>query len=132
MNLLIDDYRKGWALRYLREAKADLSTARKAPIPAIAISLAILSMKKSQTSIYYSLGDPGYLNPLVKRAVKKVKSSQDSLVRCLVQIEQLIQKRSLKPEVDGREATLREAEHLFKIASTIVGLMMGEKEERYT
>jgi len=50
------DYRKGWALRYLREAKAELLAAQKTP--SIAHSLILEAMRKAQAAIYYSLGDP--------------------------------------------------------------------------
>ena len=50
--MMIDGYRKGWALRYLREAKAELSAAQK--MPTIAPNLILEAMRKAQVAIYYT------------------------------------------------------------------------------
>jgi hypothetical protein len=42
----MDGYRKGWALRYLREAKAELEAARK--IPYMAPSLVLEAIRKAR------------------------------------------------------------------------------------
>ena len=43
---MMDEYRKGWALRYLREAKAELEAAKK--IPYMAPSLVLEAIRKAR------------------------------------------------------------------------------------
>ena len=71
MSIIVDDYRINWARMYIREAEADLSIAEGSPIPAV--SLALLVMRKSQTAVYYSLGDPEYLASLVRQSIENEK-----------------------------------------------------------
>jgi len=55
---MMDEYRKGWALRYLREARAELEAARK--IPYMAPSLVVESIRKARNAISF-LGMAGVL-----------------------------------------------------------------------
>ena len=57
----MDNYRKGWSLRYLREAEAELTAAKETPY--MAPGLMSEAMRKAQAAIYYSLGDPAYPRP---------------------------------------------------------------------
>jgi hypothetical protein len=56
---MMNEYRRGWALRYLREAKAELEAARK--IPYMAPSLVVEAIRKARNAIYYSLGEPAFI-----------------------------------------------------------------------
>jgi hypothetical protein len=56
---MMDDYRRSWALRYLREAKAELQAARK--MPYMAPSLVLEAIRKARNAIYYSLGEPAFV-----------------------------------------------------------------------
>jgi len=62
--LMMDYYRRGWALRYLREAKAELEAARK--IPYMAPSLVLEAIRKARSAIYYSLGEPAFIEILLR------------------------------------------------------------------
>ena len=56
---MMDEYRRGWALRYLREAKAELEAART--VPYMSSSLVLESIRKARNAIYYSLGEPAFI-----------------------------------------------------------------------
>ena len=57
----MDGYRKGWAVRYLREAKAELLAAKKTPY--MATGFIIEALSKAQAALYYSLGEPSPCAP---------------------------------------------------------------------
>jgi hypothetical protein len=121
---LINDYRKGWALRYLREAKAELTAAQK--IPYMASSLILEAMKKAQAAVYYSLGDPASVEAIIYQTMLKKQSPEEPVLRCLVEIERMVQQIAMAPELD-REKALEQADELIHIASDIVKLFVGEK-----
>jgi hypothetical protein len=123
---VIDEYRKGWALRYLREAKAELEAARK--IPYMAPSLVVESIRKARNAIYYSLGEPAFIEVLLREEARKVKPSNDSILRFLVEIEGMVQQLAQLEEING-EAMLRQAETLVQIATDIVKMSTEEKDE---
>jgi len=128
--LFVDEYRKGWAFRYLREAKADLSTAEKSP-PLMAISVAILAMKKAQAAVYYSLGDPVYLEPMIRQIAEGKNHIPDSLLRCLVKIERKIRAHSEMTENIIKEVALREAHAVVEVTTDIVEAVTGEEAEEH-
>jgi len=127
--LFIDDYKKGWAFRYLREAKADLETAEKTLTPLVAISVATLAMKKAQAAVYYSLGDPAYLDPIIRQITEGEILVKDPLLNCLVRIERKIIVRSEMPEATTKYEALKEAGQIIEVAKDIVEAVTGGKTE---
>jgi hypothetical protein len=123
---MMDEYRKGWALRYLREAKAELEAARK--IPYMAPSLLLEAIRKARNAIYYSLGEPAFIETLIRDEVRKTKPTNDSVLRFLVEIEQIVQQLTQLEEVNG-EAILKQADTLVQIAADIVETLTEEKME---
>jgi len=121
---LINDYRKGWALRYLREAKAELTAAQK--MPYMASSLILEAVRKAQAAVYYSLGDPASVEAIVHQSLHQKKIVEDPVLRCLVEIERTAQHVALAPEADLEKA-LKQADELVQLASDIVKLFTGEK-----
>ena len=121
---LINDYQKGWALRYLREAKAELTAAQK--IPYMASSLILEAVKKAQAAVYSSLGDPASVEAIVYLTMLKKQSQEEPVLRCLVEIELMVQQIAMVPELD-REKAFEQADELIQIASDIVKLFVGEK-----
>ncbi len=123
---MIDEYRKGWALRYLREAKAELEAARK--IPYMAPSLVLEAIRKARNAIYYSLGEPAFIEILIRDEVGKAKAADDSILRFLVEIEETVQQLAQLEEVNG-EAMMKQADTLVQIASDIVETLTEERIE---
>lgn len=127
MRLLVDEYRKNWALRYMREAESDLSTAETTPVSALSVNLAVLAMRKMQLAIYYSLGDPSYVAFLVGNALREGFRNEDSFLRFLTHLEWLIQIRSVKTSESDKRDALREAKRLMEMALTFVTRFVGEE-----
>jgi len=123
---MIDEYRKGWALRYLREAKAELEAARK--IPYMAPSLVVESIRKARNAIYYSLGEPAFIEVLIREEARKVKPTNDSVLRFLMEIEEMVQQLGHLEEVNG-ETMIKQADTLVQIATDIVEALTEERFE---
>lgn len=121
---LINNYQKGWALRYIREAKAELSAAQKTPY--MAPGLILEAMRKAQAAIYYSLGDPPSIEAIVREAVFKKQLVKDPFLHTLVEIERTVQEVARTPESDMEKA-MKQADGIVKIASEIVQLFTGGK-----
>jgi hypothetical protein len=123
---MMDEYRRGWALRYLREAKAELAAAQK--IPYMAPSLMLEAIRKARNAIYYSLGEPAFIEILIREEAAKGKPENDSILRFLVEIEEMVQQLAQVEEVNG-DLMMRQADTLVQIASDIVETLTEEKIE---
>jgi hypothetical protein len=123
---MMDDYRRGWALRYLREAKAELQAARK--MPYMAPSLVIEAIRKARNAIYYSLGEPAFIEIIIREAAEKIQTIDDPVLKCLVEVEGTIQQLAQVEEPDG-ERVMKQADSLVQLASDIVETLTGEKIE---
>jgi hypothetical protein len=124
---MMDDYRKGWALRYLREAKAELEAARK--IPYMAPSLVLEAIRKARNAIYYSLGEPAFIEVLLREEVAKKPATNDSVLRFLIELETLVQQISQLEEVNGGDAMMKQADSIVNAATGIVETLTQEKLE---
>jgi len=124
----MDGYRKGWALRYLREAKAELEAARK--MPYMAPSLVLESVRKARNAIYYSLGEPAFIEVVIRDTADRTKTQAitDPVLKCLVEIEEVVQQLSQVEEVDGEKA-MKQADSLLQLATDIVETLTEEKIE---
>ncbi len=125
---MMDGYRKGWALRYLREAKAELAAARK--MPYMAPSLVLEAVRKARNAIYYSLGDPAFVEIVVREAADKTRTQtvDDPVLKCLVEIEEMVHQLARLEEMDGDRA-MKQADNLVQLASDIVETLTEEKIE---
>ncbi len=123
----MDDYRRGWALRYLREAKAELQAARK--MPYMAPSLVLEAVRKARNAVYYSLGEPAFVEIVVRETAEKMQTPiVDPVLRFLVEIEAMFQQLTQAEEVAGDRA-MKQADDLVRIASDIVETLTEEKVE---
>jgi len=125
---MMDGYRKGWALRYLREAKAELEAARK--IPYMAPGLVLEAIRKARNAIYYSLGEPAFIEILIREEVIKNPNTTDSLLRFLIEVESILQQISQLEEVNG-DAMMKQADSIVDIATDIVETMTQEKFQNF-
>lgn len=125
----MDGYRKSWALRYLREAKAELEAARK--MPYMAPSLVLESIRKARNAIYYSLGEPAFVETVIKEASEKIQTQPitDPVLKCLIEIEEIVQQLAQSEEVDGEKA-MKQADSLLQLATDIVETLTKEKIEK--
>jgi hypothetical protein len=123
---MMDEYRRGWALRYLREAKAELNAAKKSPY--MAPSLVLEAIRKARNAIYYSLGEPIFIEAIVREEAEKLQTIEDPLLKVLVEIEATVQQLLQVEEIDGEKA-MKQADNVLKLASDIVETLTGEKIE---
>jgi hypothetical protein len=125
---MMDEYRKGWALRYLREAKAELEAARK--IPYMAPGLVLEAIRKARNAIYYSLGEPAFIEILIREEVTKNPATNDSILRFLIEIESIIQQLSQLEEVNC-EVMMKQADSIVEIATDIVETLTQERFQNF-
>ena len=123
---MMSEYRRGWALRYLREAKAELEAARK--IPYMAPSLVLEAIRKARNAIYYSLGEPAFIEILIREEIGKPKPANDSILRFLIEIEETVQQLGQIEEING-ELMMKQADTLVQVASEFVETLIEEKIE---
>jgi len=123
---MMSEYRKGWALRYLREAKAELQAARK--MPYMAPSLVLEAIRKARNAIYYSIVEPAFIEVLVREEIGKPKPSNDSILRFLIEIEETVQQLGQIEEVNS-ELMMKQADTLVQVASDFVETLTEEKSE---
>ena len=123
---MMDEYRRGWAHRYLREAKAELDAAKK--MPYMAPSLLLEAIRKARNAIYYSLGEPAFIEVLVREEVGKPKPANDVILRFLIEIEETVQQLAQIEEING-DAMMKQADTLVQVASEFVETLTEEKVE---
>jgi predicted ATP-dependent protease len=126
--MLIDDYRKGWALRYLREAVDEVKIAKK---DSRAFNLLFDAVRKAQAAIYYSLGEPVFIDSIVQEALEKSLPAESPVLRFLVEIEKTIKQLEQmegEPQISRLSdlAIKESADRIMSIASKIVGLLISE------
>jgi hypothetical protein len=125
---MMDAYRKGWALRYLREAKAELEAARN--IPYMAPGLVLEAIRKSRNAIYYSLGEPAFIEILIREELIKNPNTNDSILRFLIEVETIIQQISQLEEVNG-DLMMKQANSIVEVATDIVETMTEQKFQNF-
>jgi hypothetical protein len=119
----MDGYRKGWANRYLREARAELIAAKKTPY--MAAGFIIEALTKAQAAIYYSLGDPAFIVPIVHETFRTGQHVDEPILNFLVEIEKTLQQLAQEPTMDN-EKTMEQVNDIIEFTSEIVGLFGGE------
>ena len=119
----VDGYRKGWASRYLREAKAELIAAKNTPY--MAAGFIIEALTKAQAAIYYSLGDPAFIVPIVHETLQTQQHVEEPVLNFLVEIEKVLQQLAQNPKVDN-EKTMEHVNDIIEFTSEIVELFGGE------
>jgi hypothetical protein len=119
----MDGYRKGWASRYLREAKAELTAAKKTPY--MAAGFIIEALTKAQAAIYYSLGDPAFIVPIVHETHRTRQQVEEPILNFLVEIEKALQQLAQNPKSDN-EKTMEQVNDIIEFTSEIVELFGGE------
>ena len=119
----MDGYRKGWATRYLREAKAELIAAKKTPYMATGFIMEALT--KAQAAIYYSLGDPAFIVPIIHETLHTQQNVKEPILNFLVEIEKVLQQLAQNPKADT-EKTMEQVNDIIEFTSEIVELFGGE------
>ncbi|MEA2089808.1 MAG: hypothetical protein U9O89_03505 [Thermoproteota archaeon] len=122
--LVMDDYQRGWALRYLREAKAEFAAAKKNP--SLASGLILEASRKAQAAIYYVLGTPTFITPIIRENAYKRRVIDDPILKCLVEVELTMQQISHTANLDY-DGVFKQVDGLIRTASDIVALFIDER-----
>jgi hypothetical protein len=126
-NLMMDQYRKGWAFRYLREAKAELEAAQK--MPYMAPGLLLEAIRKARNAIYYSLGEPAFIEILLRDEITKNPQTNDSILKFLIELESTVEALSHIEEVNSN-AMMKQADALVNVATEFVEILTQEKYQQ--
>ncbi len=115
-------------MRYLREARAELEAARK--MPYMASSLVLEAIRKARNAIYYSLGEPAFVEIVIRETFEKMQGQAvtDPILKFLVDIESRVQQLAQIEEIDGEQA-MKQADGLVNLAQEIVEAMTEQKVE---
>ncbi|MCL1978420.1 MAG: hypothetical protein FWG55_10050 [Candidatus Bathyarchaeota archaeon] len=124
---MMDQYRKGWAFRYLREAKAELEAAQK--MPYMAPSLVLEAIRKARNAIYYSLGEPAFIEILLREEVAKNSQTNDSILKFLIELEGTVEALSQVEEVNS-DLMMKQADTLVNMATEFVETLTQEKYQQ--
>jgi len=121
--LLVDEYRKSWALRYLREAINEINMAKR---NSGAFDLILDAVRKAQTAIYYSLGEPTFIERIVEESLERMLPAENPILQFLIGIERSI-KRLENTEISSRsDLIVKESDKIISIASKIVDILISE------
>ena len=87
--------------------------------------------EKHRNAIYYSLGEPAFIEILIREEVTKNPATNDSVLRFLIEIETIVQQISQLEEVNG-DAMMKQADSIVDIATDIVETLTQEKLESFS
>ncbi|MCL2134590.1 MAG: hypothetical protein FWH37_03430 [Candidatus Bathyarchaeota archaeon] len=121
---MMDQYRKGWAFRYLREAKAELEAAQK--MPYMASGLILEAIRKARNAIYYSLGEPAFIEILLRDEIIKNPQTNDSILKFLIELESTVEILAHVEEINS-DAMMKQADTLVNVATEFVETLTQEK-----
>jgi len=111
---------KSWALRYLREAEADLSLAKECDSIELVKELSAISIRKAQLALQYAFGDPTIMEYILEEALVKNALRKEPFIRLMEKINILV-KKTVEPQFNlGKDKILALAEKTLEASSTIV------------
>jgi len=84
------------------------------------------AIRKARSAIYYSLGEPAFIEILLREEGLKPQQAKDSVLRFLIEIEGIVQQLAQLEEVN-EEAMMKQADTLVQIATDIVETFTEEK-----
>jgi len=120
--LLVDVYQKGWALRYLREAIEEIKIARR---DGRAFNLIFDALKKAEMAVYYSLGEPLFIEGIVNEVLERGVMPNNPILKYLVEMKKSISilESTLHEHVGNK--SLREVDEIVSRASVLINLIIS-------
>jgi hypothetical protein len=94
----------------------------------MAPSLMLEAIRKARNAIYYSLGEPAFIETLIRDEMGKPKTEKDVILKFLIEIEETVQQLSQIEEVNS-DALMKQATSLVQVASEFVETLTEEKAE---
>lgn len=121
----IDEAMRSWALRYLREAEADLSLARECASMDAVRELSAISVKKAQLAVQHALSDPDTFEYAIAESLVK-GPLREPLLRFMEKTDLLV-KRAADPRFAvGKDQLLKLVEKALEASSLIVRAAVGK------
>ena len=114
-----------WALRYIREARVDLSLTEKLKTPETVVELVALALKKAQLALQHALGQPEYLELAVTQASLGKIEPVESPVRILLRMREIARNLSDEEGFVQKESVLEAAEIVVTAAESVVEELTG-------
>jgi len=127
VDLICDEYRRAWALRYTREAGVDLALARQAVSIASVRDLSTIALRKAQLAIQYALGQPDYLDVLVSEVLLERTSSREPLLSLLLKIKAVMRDISDAQSPLNKETIVAVTETIVNASTAVIEAVIGEE-----
>ncbi len=94
----------------------------------MAPSLMLEAIRKARSAIYYSLGEPAFIEGLVRDELGKPKLTDDIILRFLIQMETTVQQLSQLEEIND-DAMMKQADTIVQVASEFVETLTEGKTD---
>ncbi len=127
VDLICDEYRRAWAVRYSREAGVDLALARQAVSIASVRDLSTIALRKAQLAIQYALGQPEYLDVLVSEVLLGRTSSREPLLSLLLKIRAAMRDISDPQSLLNKETIVAVTETIVNASTAVIEAILGEE-----
>jgi len=127
VDLICDEYRRAWAVRYSREAGVDLALARQAVSIASVRDLSTIALRKAQLAIQYALGQPEYLDVLVSEVLLGRTSSREPLLSLLLKIRAAMHDISDPQSLLNKETIVAVTETIVNASTAVIEAITGEE-----
>lgn len=121
----IDEAMKSWALRYLREAEADLSLARECASMDAVRELSAISVRKAQLAVQHALSDPDTFEYAAAESLVK-GPLREPLLRFMEKTDLLVKKVADPKFAIDKGQLLRLVEKALEASSLIVRAAVGK------
>jgi len=118
---LLGLFNRGWALRYLREARAELTLARESTGSSQLFS--VEAARKAQACIHHCLGNPRSIEMLIFDTMLEERRPSDKVIELLLTVEQMVR---MVADADDPADAYRLAAAVVELASRVVEKVLGE------
>jgi hypothetical protein len=92
----------------------------------MAPSLLMEAIRKARNAIYYSLGEPAFIEVLIRDELLKQKPTNDVILRFLIEVEDIVEQLGQIEEVNGA-VMMQQADTIVQVASEFVETLTEEK-----
>jgi len=127
VDLICDEYRRAWAVRYTREAGVDLALARQAVSIASVRDLSTIALRKAQLAIQYALGQPEYLDIIVSEISLGRASSREPMLSLLLKIRAAMRDISDPQSPLNKETIVAVTESIVNASTDVIKAVIGEE-----
>lgn len=117
---------RSWALRYLKEAKVDLSAAQEASMIETVKDLSTIALRKAQLAIEYAVAQPELLDIAVSEYISRGETQGQPLVILLARIRNLMQDIADPYSRLQKSSILGKTSLVVDVVSSVVSEVVGK------